>query len=165
MNTPRLKTIESFTVDHLRLVPGVYVSRKDRDDVSGAVVTTFDIRMRTPNKEPVMDTGAMHTLEHLLATYLRSSSWSSRCVYVGPMGCRTGFYLVFFGDLEPRDILELLRDAFNFVASFEGDIPGATPAECGNYHDQNLDEAHWEAKRFLAQVLDNPQPYQLVYPS
>ena len=156
--------IASFTVDHLTLEPGVYVSRIDRDPATGAVVTTFDLRMTRPNREPVMDTGAVHTIEHLLATHLRNNpAWRDRVIYAGPMGCRTGFYLVMFGELTSAEVLEPVRDAFRFIADFEGEIPGAKPEECGNYNDMNLDEARWEAKRYLERALENPRPDQLIY--
>ena len=159
-----MEKIASFTVDHLTLEPGVYVSRIDRDPATGAVVTTFDLRMTRPNREPVMDTGAVHTIEHLLATHLRNNpAWRDRVIYAGPMGCRTGFYLVMFGELTSAEVLEPVRDAFRFIADFEGEIPGAKPEECGNYNDMNLDEARWEAKRYLERALENPRPDQLIY--
>jgi S-ribosylhomocysteine lyase len=159
-----MEKIASFTMNHLVLEPGVYVSRIGRDPATGAVVTTFDLRMTRPNREPVMDTGAIHTIEHLLATHLRNNpEWKDRVVYAGPMGCRTGFYLVMFGELSSQDVLEPVRDAFCFIAGFEGEIPGAKPAECGNYNDMNLDEAHWEARRYLERALEHPRPDQLVY--
>lgn len=159
-----MEKIASFTMNHLVLEPGVYVSRIDRDPATGASITTFDLRMTRPNREPVMDTGAVHTIEHLLATHLRNNpEWKDRVVYAGPMGCRTGFYLVLFGELSSQDVLEPVRDAFRFIADFEGEIPGAKPAECGNYNDMNLDEAHWEARRYLERALEHPRPDQLVY--
>ena len=134
-----MERIASFSVDHLLLEPGVYVSRIDRDPATGAAVTTFDLRLTTPNKEPVMNTAECHTIEHLGATFLRNhAEWSSRIVYFGPMGCRTGFYLVVFGEVTSEEILPLVRELFEFVAGFEGDVPGAAPEECGNYLDQNL---------------------------
>ena len=134
-----MERIASFSVDHLLLEPGVYVSRIDRDPATAAVVTTFDLRLTTPNKEPVMNTAECHTIEHLGATFLRNhAEWSSRIVYFGPMGCRTGFYLVVFGEVTSEEILPLVRELFEFVADFEGDVPGAAPEECGNYLDQNL---------------------------
>ena len=134
-----MERIASFSVDHLLLEPGVYVSRIDRDPATGAAVTTFDLRLTTPNKEPVMNTAECHTIEHLGATFLRNhAEWSSRIVYFGPMGCRTGFYLVVFGELTSEEILPLVRELFEFVAGFEGDVPGAAPEECGNHLDQNL---------------------------
>ena len=138
-----MERIASFSVDHLLLEPGVYVSRIDRDPATGAAVTTFDLRLTTPNKEPVMNTAECHTIEHLGATFLRNhAEWSSRIVYFGPMGCRTGFYLVVFGEVTSEEILPLVRELFEFVAGFEGDIPGAAPEECGNYLDQNLPMAN-----------------------
>ena len=124
-----MERIASFSVDHLLLEPGVYVSRIDRDPATGAAVTTFDLRLTTPNKEPVMNTAECHTIEHLGATFLRNhAEWSSRIVYFGPMGCRTGFYLVVFGEVTSEEILPLVRELFEFVAGFEGDVPGAAPA-------------------------------------
>lgn len=159
-----MEDIASFTVDHLILEPGVYTSRIDRDPATGSAITTFDLRMTRPNREPVMDTGAIHTIEHLLATHLRNNAaWKDRVIYAGPMGCRTGFYLVMFGELASTDVLEPIRDAFRFIAGFEGEIPGARPEQCGNYNDQNLDEARWEARRYLERVLENPRPDQLSY--
>ena len=141
-----MERIASFSVDHLLLEPGVYVSRIDRDPATAAAVTTFDLRLTTPNKEPVMNTAECHTIEHLGATFLRNhAEWSSRIVYFGPMGCRTGFYLVVFGELTSEGILPLVRELFEFVADFEGDVPGAAPEECGNYLDQNLPMANWLA--------------------
>ena len=141
--------IASFTVNHLTLEPGVYVSRVDRDPATGAVITTFDLRLTAPNREPVMDTAAAHALEHLGATFLRNDpEWSSRVVYFGPMGCRTGFYLLTRG-LTPAQALELTVDSFRFMAAFEGDIPGASEVECGNYRDMDLPAAKAEAAAML----------------
>ena len=149
-----MERIASFSVDHLLLEPGVYVSRIDRDPATGAAVTTFDLRLTTPNKEPVMNTAECHTIEHLGATFLRNhAEWSSRIVYFGPMGCRTGFYLVVFGEVTSEEILPLVRELFEFVAGFEGDVPGAAPEECGNYLDQNLPMANWLARRYLDRDL------------
>lgn len=149
-----MEKIASFTVDHLDLKPGVYVSRIDRDSVTGAAVTTFDLRLTAPNREPVMNTAEIHTIEHLGATFLRNhAEWSSRVVYFGPMGCRTGFYLVVFGEVSSRDILPLVTELFEFVRGFDGDIPGARPEECGNYLDQNLPMARWLARRYLEETL------------
>lgn len=147
-----MEKIASFCVNHHKLVPGIYVSR--RDYKAEVVVTTFDLRVTRPNLEPAMDTAAIHTVEHLVATYLRNSSQKEEVIYFGPMGCKTGFYLVMFGELEPRDILELIEDAFAFVAQYQGEIPGATPRDCGNYSLQNLDMAHYYAKKYL-QDLEN----------
>lgn len=156
--------IASFQMNHLILEPGIYISRIDRDPATGSTITTFDLRMTRPNREPVMDTGAIHTIEHLLATHLRNNAaWKDRVIYAGPMGCRTGFYLVMFGELASTEVLEPVRDAFRFIADFEGEIPGARPEQCGNYNDQNLDEAHWEARRYLERALENPRPDQLAY--
>lgn len=159
-----MEKIASFTVDHLTLEPGLYVSRVDRDPATGAVVTTFDIRLVAPNREPVMNTAEVHTIEHLGATYVRNDPvWASRVVYFGPMGCRTGFYLVVFGEVTSREVLPLVRGLFKFVADFEGDIPGAAPEECGNYLDQNLPAARWWARRYLAQTLEVIDDAHLSY--
>ena len=159
-----MKTIASFTVNHLVLEPGVYVSRVDEDPATGAVVTTFDLRLTAPNREPVMDTAAVHAIEHLGATFLRNDpEWSSRVVYFGPMGCRTGFYLVVFGELTSEEILPLVRELFEFVADFEGDVPGAAPEECGNYLDQNLPMANWLARRYLDRDLADIDEKHLHY--
>lgn len=159
-----MKTIASFTVNHLVLEPGVYVSRVDEDPATGAVVTTFDLRLTAPNREPVMDTAAVHAIEHLGATFLRNDpEWSSRVVYFGPMGCRTGFYLVVFGEVTSEEILPLVRELFEFVASFEGDVPGAAPEECGNYLDQNLPMANWLARRYLDRDLADIDEKHLHY--
>lgn len=145
--------IASFTVNHLVLEPGVYVSRKDR--VGAEILTTFDLRMTTPNKEPVMNTAELHTLEHLCATFLRNhKDYKDRIIYFGPMGCRTGCYLIMAGDLESKDIIRLLLEMFRFARDYEGDIPGASPVECGNYLDQNLPMAKWLAARFLKNTLE-----------
>jgi S-ribosylhomocysteine lyase len=157
-----MEKIASFQIDHLRLKRGVYVSRRDR--FGGETLTTFDLRFRTPNKEPVMDQPALHTIEHLGATFLRShGEWGPRVVYFGPMGCRTGFYLILEGELESREILPLIVEMLDWIESFTGDIPGAAPAECGNWREQNLDMAKWEARRY-AEVVKNPQKENLVYP-
>lgn len=155
--------IPSFQINHLLLRRGVYISRKDVFD--GVTITTFDVRMKAPNREPVMDQGAMHTLEHLIATYLRNDpTWGKRIVYWGPMGCLTGAYLIVEGDRKPEDILQLLRDAFRFVVDFNGEIPGATAHDCGCYQLHNLPLAKLEAKKFLSEVLTNPTPDRLTYP-
>lgn len=152
-----MERIASFSVNHLSLKPGVYVSRRDCDPNTGAVVTTFDIRLTAPNDEPVMNTAECHTIEHLGATFLRNhAEWASRIVYFGPMGCRTGFYLVVFGEVGSSEILPLVRELFEFVRDFEGEIPGAKPEECGNYLDQNLAMARWLASRYLERDLANP---------
>lgn len=159
-----MEKIASFTVDHLTLEPGIYVSRVDRDPATGAVVTTFDIRVTAPNREPVMNTAEVHTIEHLGATFLRNDpAWASRVVYFGPMGCRTGFYLVVFGNVTSREVLPLIQELFRFVEGFEGPIPGAAPKECGNYLDQNLPAAQWWARRFLRETLENIDDAHLAY--
>lgn len=158
-----MEKIASFTVNHLKLVPGVYVSR--RDTVGEEVITTFDLRMTAPNKEPVMNTAEIHTIEHLGATFLRNDKeFGDRTIYFGPMGCRTGFYLVLAGDLDSRDIVDLLTRLFEFIRDFEGDIPGAAARDCGNYLDQNLAMANFLAARYLDNVLYNISEGQLVYP-
>lgn len=149
-----MQKIASFTVDHLTLMPGVYVSRRDAGPATGCVVTTFDLRLTAPNREPVMNTAECHTIEHLGATFLRNhAEWANRVVYFGPMGCRTGFYLVVFGDVTSREILPLVQELFAFVRDFEGEIPGAKADECGNYLDQNLAMAKWLAERYLERDL------------
>ncbi|MBQ2977858.1 MAG: S-ribosylhomocysteine lyase [Clostridia bacterium] len=148
-----MERIESFRVDHTRLVPGLYVSRRDGGEEKP--VTTFDLRITRPNEEPVMDMPAIHTMEHLGATFLRNSEMKDDIIYFGPMGCRTGFYLVMFGKLTSEDVLPLVRRAFAFIAEYEGDIPGASAIECGNYQEQNLNMAHYYAKKYLAH-LENP---------
>lgn len=160
-----MEKIASFTIDHLRLVPGIYVSRKDADPVKGGVVTTFDLRMTAPNREPVINTAPLHAIEHLGATFLRNDEeWEDRVLYFGPMGCRTGFYLLLFGDLEPADIADLVRRMFEFMAVFEGEIPGARPEECGNWHDADLVGAKWWADRYLANTLTKLDESNTVYP-
>lgn len=157
-----METIKSFTVDHKRLLPGVYVSRKD--STGHDVVTTFDIRMTRPNFEPVMNTAEIHTLEHLGATFLRNhEEWGDKIIYFGPMGCRTGFYLLIAGDYESEDIISLLREMFEFVCYFEGEIPGAAPEACGNYLDQNLPMAKYLAEKYLEHVLTGITPDRLKY--
>lgn len=161
-----MDTIASFQVNHLTLEPGVYVSRRDQDPATGAVVTTFDLRMCAPNREPVMNTAELHTIEHLGATYLRNDAeWASRVVYFGPMGCRTGCYLVVFGQVESAEIAPLVTRMFEWIAQFEGEIPGAAPEACGNYLDQNLGMARWLAKRYLEHTLRNISEAHLVYPA
>lgn len=160
-----MEKIASFTIDHMRLIPGIYVSRKDADPVKGGVVTTFDLRMTAPNREPVINTAPLHAIEHLGATFLRNDEeWKDRVLYFGPMGCRTGFYLLLFGDLEPADIVDLVRRMFEFMAAFEGEIPGARPEECGNWHDADLVGAKWWADRYLANTLTKLDESNTVYP-
>lgn len=145
-----MEKIASFTVNHLLLEPGLYVSRVDADPATGAVATTFDLRFCAPNREPVMDTAAVHAIEHLAATYLRSDpAWRDAVVYFGPMGCRTGFYLILWGERTSEEVAPLVRACFEFVAAFTGEVPGAAPAECGNWHDSDLPMARWWAHRYL----------------
>lgn len=146
-----MEKIESFKINHLLLKPGLYVSR--RDTFKDVVVTTFDMRLTAPNKEPVVDVPALHTIEHLCATFLRNCSKKDEIVYFGPMGCRTGCYIVVFGDKTPQDILELVFEMCDFVIAFEGQIPGATAEQCGNYQEQNLDMAKYYIKRYKEQLL------------
>ena len=158
-----MEKIASFTVNHIRLKPGVYVSRKDH--IGQETVTTFDIRMTSPNDEPVMNTAEMHTIEHLGATFLRNhAEWKDRVVYFGPMGCRTGFYVIFAGDLESKDIIPLLTEMFEFVRDFDDEIPGATAKDCGNYLDQNLPMANYLANKYLNEVLNGITEDRMVYP-
>ena len=158
-----MKPIASFTINHLNLFPGVYVSRKDA--VGDSVVTTFDLRVTRPNAEPVMNTAEVHTIEHLAATFLRNhAEFGSRIVYFGPMGCRTGFYLLLAGDYESADILPLLRELFTFIRDYKGDVPGASAVECGNYLDMNLPLANYYGARYL-DLLENITPDRMVYPS
>ncbi|GMO46362.1 MAG: S-ribosylhomocysteine lyase [Termitinemataceae bacterium] len=157
-----MEKIASFTIDHTRLLPGLYVSRRDK--FGETVITTFDMRFKTPNKEPVMDMPAIHTIEHLAATFLRShKEWSAHTVYFGPMGCRTGFYVIFEGELESEKVLPLIIELMEWIVSFEGDIPGASPKECGNYSEQNLNMAHWEAERYL-KLIKQGKKENLNYP-
>ena len=158
-----MEKIASFTIDHNRLLRGIYVSRKD--NVGGDVVTTFDIRMKEPNREPTLHPGALHTIEHLAATYLRNDAeWKDRIVYWGPMGCLTGNYLLMRGDLQSRDIVELMQRTFRYVADFEGEIPGAAAKDCGNYLLHDLPMARLEARRYLEEVLVNIREENLIYP-
>ncbi len=158
-----MEKITSFTIDHIRLIPGVYVSRKD--PVGSETITTFDIRMTSPNAEPVMNTAEMHTIEHLAATFLRNhKDFGSKIIYFGPMGCRTGFYLLLAGDYKSEDILDLLRELFAFIADFKGDVPGASARDCGNYLDMNLPMANYLARKYLTEVLTDITKERLVYP-
>lgn len=158
-----MEKIASFTIDHIKLQPGVYVSRKDH--VGAEVITTFDLRMTSPNEEPVMNTAEMHTIEHLGATFLRNHPvYKDKTVYFGPMGCRTGFYLLLAGDLTSSDIVPLMVEMFEFIKDFNDEIPGAAPKDCGNYLDQNLPMANYLAKRYLENVLYDIKEDRLVYP-
>ena len=158
-----MKTIPSFTIDHLRLKRGIYVSR--RDVAGGEVITTFDIRMKEPNREPVLTNGAIHTIEHLAATYLRNEpEWADRIIYWGPMGCLTGNYLVMRGELESIDIVPLMVDTFTFIRDYEGEIPGAAAKDCGNWKLHDLPAAKAEAGKFLEEILTKITPENLNYP-
>ncbi len=158
-----MEKIASFTIDHIRLQPGIYVSR--RDTVGTEVITTFDLRMTSPNQEPVMNTAEMHTIEHLAATFLRNHpTYKDRTIYFGPMGCRTGFYLLLAGDLSSKDILPLMVEMYEFIRDFKGQVPGASAKDCGNYLDMNLPMANWLAKRYLENVLYDIKEDRLVYP-
>ena len=159
-----MEKITSFTLDHIRLVPGLYVSRKDT--VGNTTVTTFDIRMTNPNEGPVMNTAEVHTIEHLAATFLRNHPvFGSKTIYFGPMGCRTGFYLLLSGDYESKDIVPLMTELFTFIRGFEDEVPGASARDCGNYLDMNLPMARYLAKRYLEEVLTGITERQLNYPS
>ena len=157
-----MEKITSFTIDHIKLQPGVYVSRKDTS--GGVAVTTFDLRLTSPNEEPVMNTAEIHTMEHLAATYLRNDpDWKDQILYFGPMGCRTGFYLLVFGDRSSQEILPLVKKCFQFIADFSGDVPGASAKDCGNYLDMNLPMANYWGKRYCA-LLEHITEDRLVYP-
>lgn len=158
-----MNKIASFTVNHIDLLTGVYVSRRDK--VGAEVITTFDLRFTRPNEEPPMDTPGIHTIEHLGATFLRNHPvWSEKTIYFGPMGCRTGFYVIFAGDLQSEDILDVLREMAEYVLNYEGEIPGYSPRDCGNYLDNNLTLAKYYMKKYKTEVLDNPVKERLVYP-
>ena len=158
-----MEKISSFTIDHLKLVPGVYVSRKDT--IGKEVITTFDLRMTSPNDEPVMNTAEVHTIEHLAATFLRNHPvYANKTIYFGPMGCRTGFYLLLAGDLTSKEIVPLMIEMFEFIRDFNDEVPGASPKDCGNYLDMNLPMANYLAKRYLDNVLYNIDDSRLVYP-
>lgn len=158
-----MEKIASFTIDHIKLQPGIYVSRKDT--VGAEVITTFDLRMTSPNEEPVMNTAEMHTIEHLAATFLRNHpAYKDKTIYFGPMGCRTGFYLLLAGDLSSKDIVPLMVEMYEFIRDFKGDVPGASAKDCGNYLDMNLPMANWLARRFLDNTLYGITENHLVYP-
>ncbi len=157
-----MEKIASFTIDHIRLLPGLYVSRKDR--VGQETVTTFDLRLTSPNDEPVMNTAEVHTIEHLAATYLRNEpQWKDRVIYFGPMGCRTGFYLLLAGDYTSREILPLVKNCFAFIRDFRGEVPGASARDCGNYLDMNLSMANYWGAKYTA-LLENMDDSRLTYP-
>lgn len=158
-----MNKISSFTVNHIKLLRGIYVSRKDV--LNNEILTTFDLRMKVPNKEPVMNTAEVHTIEHLAATFLRNhSTWADKTIYFGPMGCRTGFYVIFKGDLSSNDIIDIITEMFKFIADYEGEVPGASPRDCGNYLDMNLNMAKYEANKYYTEVLQNLKSENLVYP-
>ncbi len=158
-----MKKIASFTVNHLSLLPGIYVSRKDH--AGSETLTTFDIRITRPNFEPVINTAEIHTIEHLGATFLRNHpDYADKTIYFGPMGCRTGFYLILTGDYESRDIVPLIRQLFEFIADYEGEVPGASPRDCGNYLDMNLNMAKYTASKYIHEVLDVIDDSRLIYP-
>ena len=158
-----MKKIPSFTIDHILLKRGIYVSRQDV--VGGEVVTTFDVRMKEPNKEPALQQGALHTIEHLAATFLRNhKEWKDKIIYWGPMGCLTGNYLIIKGNLISIDILPLIQETFEFIAQYTGEIPGATAKDCGNYLLQDLPMARWEAEKYLRETLYNMSEENLTYP-
>lgn len=158
-----MEKITSFTIDHLKLQPGVYVSRIDY--VEGHPVTTFDLRMTSPNEEPVMNTAEMHAIEHLAATFLRNHpEFGRKTIYFGPMGCRTGFYLLLAGEQSSAGIIPLMKEMYTFIAGFEGEVPGAHPKDCGNYLDMNLPMAKYLANKYLSEVLENITEDRLVYP-
>jgi len=158
-----MEKIVSFTIDHIKLQPGVYVSRKDH--VGDSVVTTFDLRMTSPNEEPVMNTAEVHTIEHLGATYLRNDpQYKDKTIYFGPMGCRTGFYLLLAGDYESKDIVPLMTAMYEFIRDYNGEVPGASPKDCGNYLDMNLGMANYLAKKYLDDVLYHIDESRLIYP-
>lgn len=158
-----MEKITSFTIDHIKLQPGVYVSRKD--PVGDQTITTFDLRMTSPNEEPVMNTAEMHTIEHLAATFLRNhANYGSKTIYFGPMGCRTGFYLLLAGNYESGDIVPLMIEMFEFIRDFHDEVPGASPKDCGNYLDMNLGMANYLAKKYLDEVLYHIDESRLVYP-
>ena len=158
-----MKPIASFTINHLTLLPGIYVSRKDK--VGEETITTFDIRMTRPNFEPVMNTAELHTIEHLAATFLRNhKDYGSKVVYFGPMGCRTGCYLLLAGDYESKDIIPLMKELFTYIRDFKDEVPGAAAIACGNYLDMNLPMANYLANKFLTEVLENISEERLIYP-
>ena len=158
-----MKKIASFTVNHLDLLPGIYVSRKDH--VGDNVITTFDLRVTSPNVEPPMDTAGIHTVEHIFATFLRNNKeWADKTIYFGPMGCRTGFYMVLAGDYDSKDVVELVTRMFIFMKDFEGDVPGACAKDCGNYLDMNLNMAKYVCNKYYNEVLKDIDETRLIYP-
>lgn len=158
-----MKKIASFMINHIKLIPGLYVSRKDKFGTE--VITTFDIRMTSPNDEPVMNTAEIHTIEHLGATFLRNhAEFADKTVYFGPMGCRTGFYLLLAGDYTSKEILPLVKEMFEYIRDFRGEVPGASPVDCGNYLDMNLPMANYLAQKYLKEVVENISEERLIYP-
>lgn len=158
-----MQKITSFTIDHLKLLPGIYVSRKDYLD--NQTITTFDIRITRPNFEPVMNTAEVHTIEHLAATFLRNHhEFGSKTIYFGPMGCRTGFYLLLAGDYTSKDIIPLVKELFEFIRDYKEEVPGASAKDCGNYLDMNLNMANYIADRYLKEVVENIDDSRLIYP-
>ena len=158
-----MEKMASFTIDHIKLQPGIYVSRKDQ--IGQEVVTTFDLRMTSPNEEPVMNTAEVHTIEHLGATYLRNKEEiRDKVIYFGPMGCRTGFYLLLAGDYASKDIVALVTEMFEFIRDYRGEVPGASPKDCGNYLDMNLGMANYLAGRYLEKTLYGIDDAHLIYP-
>ena len=158
-----MEKITSFTIDHTRLLPGLYVSRKD--NVNGNILTTFDIRMTRPNFEPVMNTAEIHTIEHLAATFLRNhKDYKDKVIYFGPMGCRTGFYLILAGDYDSKDIVPLMKELYDFMAEYKDEVPGASARDCGNYRDMNLPMARYLARKYYDEVLCNITEERLIYP-
>lgn len=155
--------VTSFGIDHNRLLRGIYVSRKDQ--VGDSVVTTFDVRIKEPNREMVMDTSVMHTIEHLMATFFRADKeWADKTIYIGPMGCRTGMYVIFKGDLEPNDVAGIITECFRYMAEYEGEIPAAKAEMCGNYLDHNLQITKIECEKFVEEVLEHLTEENMVYP-
>lgn len=158
----QVEKIASFTVDHIKLLPGLYVSRKDK--VGAETVTTFDLRLTKPNEEPVLNTAEVHTIEHLGATYLRNEpTWKNKVLYFGPMGCRTGFYLLLAGDYSSREVLPLVTECFRFIRDYRDAVPGASPKDCGNYLDMNLPMANYWGAKYVG-VLENADETRLNYP-
>jgi len=157
-----MEKITSFTIDHIKLQPGLYVSRQD--PVGNETVTTFDLRLTSPNEEPVMNTAEVHTIEHLAATYLRNEpNWKEKVLYFGPMGCRTGFYLLLKGNYTSFDIRDLVLSCFRFIADYSGEIPGASAMDCGNYLDMNLSMANYWGRKYC-EILQNADKTRFVYP-
>ena len=155
--------VTSFGIDHTRLLRGIYVSRKDA--VGGDVLTTFDVRMKEPNREMGLDTSVMHTIEHLMATFLRDDpEWAEKTIYVGPMGCRTGMYVIFKGDLDSADVADIMKKCYQFMADFEGEIPAAKAEMCGNYLDHNLGITKIECQKFVDEVLSCLKDENMIYP-